>query len=204
MVDTVRSRTATLSRETGETQISVTIDLDGTGQAKVDTGNGVLDHFLAQLCRHGLIDLEISAKGDSALTGWHHTVEDTAIILGRAFREAVGDGSGIHRMGWALVPLDEALAQVSLDVSGRGYAALQLGISDMSIGDLPGDMVRHFLHSFATEARVTLHISVLSGVNAHHMAEASFKGLAKAIRQAVERDPRALGQTPSTKGTISG
>jgi imidazoleglycerol-phosphate dehydratase len=197
-------RNATLDRKTTETQITVTIGLDGTGQARIDTGSGVLDHLLAQLCRHGLVDLEVSAKGDHLLTGWHHTVEDTAILLGRAFREAVGDGSGIRRMGWALVPLDEALAQVSLDISGRGYASLEMGISGASIGDLPGDMVRHFLHSFAVEARVTLHVKVLSGVNPHHMAEASFKALAKAVRQAVEIDPRADQQTPSTKGTISG
>ena len=198
------NRTATLSRTTGETDVRVTIGLDGTGQAKVATGSGVLDHLLAQLCRHGLVDLDISAKGDALLTGWHHTVEDTAIVLGRAFREAVGDGTGIRRMGWALVPLDEALAQVSLDISGRGYATLELGISNASIGDLPGDLVRHFLHSFAVEARVTLHVKVLSGVNPHHMAEASFKALAKAVRQAVEPDPRSAGAAPSTKGTISG
>ena len=197
------NRSATLSRTTGETEVSVTIGLDGAGQAQVATGNGVLDHLLAQLCRHGLIDLEVSAKGDALLTGWHHTVEDTAIVLGRAFREAVGDGMGIRRMGWALAPLDEALSQVSLDISGRGYAALELGISDAAIGDLPGDLVRHFLHSFAIEARVTLHVKVLSGVNAHHMAEASFKALAKAMRQAVEPDPRSGGAAPSTKGTIT-
>ena len=198
------NRTATLSRKTGETEVSVTIGLDGTGQAKLATGNGVLDHLLAQLCRHGLIDLKIEAKGDALLTGWHHTVEDTAIVLGRAFREAVGDGTGIRRMGWALVPLDEALAQVALDISGRGYAAIELGISDASIADLPGDMVRHFLHSFAVEARVTLHTTVLSGVNPHHMAEATFKALARAVRQAVELDPRSGTDAPSTKGTISG
>ena len=197
-------RTATLKRQTGETQISVTLNLDGTGQAKVDTGNGGLDHLLAQLCRHGLLDLEVSAKGDHLLTGWHHTVEDTAILLGRAFQEAVGDGTGIRRMGWALVPLDEALAQVAVDVSGRGYAVVDLGISGESVGDLSGELVRHFLHSFAVEARVTLHVRVLSGVNPHHMAEAAFKALAKAIRQAVEPDPRAAKQVPSTKGTISG
>ena len=197
-------RAATYSRETGETSVSVTIALDGTGQAKVDTGSGMLDHLLAQLCRHGLLDLEVSSRGDHLLTGWHHTVEDTAIALGRAFREAVGDGTGIRRMGWALVPLDEALAQVSLDISGRGYAALELGLTGTSMGDLPGDLVRHFLHSFAIEARSTLHVKVLSGVNPHHMAEASFKALAKAMRQAVEPDPRAAAQVPSTKGTISG
>lgn len=197
-------RVASLKRTTHESDVAVEINLDGKGQADLSSGNGVLDHLLAQLCRHGLIDLKISATGDSLLTGWHHTVEDIAIVLGRAFREAVGDGTGIRRMGWALVPLDESLAQVSLDISGRGYAALNLGISQMSIGMLPGDLVRHFLHSFAMEARVTLHVSVLAGVNAHHMAESSFKALAKAIRQAIELDPRSGNQAPSTKGTITG
>ncbi len=197
-------RTATLKRATSETQVAVTIGLDGTGQARIDTSSGVLDHLLAQWCRHGLLDLEVTTKGDHLLTGWHHTVEDTAIALGRAFREAVGDGTGIRRMGWALVPLDEALALVALDISGRGYAALELGISEKTIGDLPGDLVRHFLYSFAVEARVTLHVKVLSGVNPHHMAEASFKALARAMRQAVELDPQSSGTVPSTKGTITG
>lgn len=196
-------RTGTYSRTTGETDVSVTIGLDGTGQSSVSTGNGMLDHLLNQLSRHGLIDLDVKASGDSALTGWHHTVEDTGIALGRAFSDAIGDGSGIRRMGHALVPLDEALARVALDISGRGYAVIDLGISGTTIADLPGDLVRHFLESFAVEARVTLHVRVLEGVNAHHKAEASFKALAKAMRDAVETDPRAAGQTPSTKGTIS-
>ncbi len=195
-------RTGTYSRTTGETDVSVTIGLDGTGQSSVSTGNGMLDHLLNQLSRHGLIDLDVKASGDSALTGWHHTVEDTGIALGRAFSAAVGDGTGIRRMGHALVPLDEALARVALDISGRGYAVIDLGISGTTIADLPGDLVRHFLESFAVEARVTLHVRVLEGVNAHHKAEASFKALAKAMRDAVETDPRAAGQTPSTKGTI--
>ena len=195
-------RKATVSRETAETQVSATIALDGTGRAQVSTGNGVLDHLLSQLAKHGLLDLEVTTKGDPQ-TGWHHTVEDTAIALGRALNEAVGDGAGIRRMGHALVPLDEALAQVAIDFSGRGYANLELGISDMSIADLPGDLVRHFLQTLAVEARATLHVKLLSGVNAHHMAEAAFKGLAKAIRDAAEIDARASKQVPSTKGTIS-
>ena len=197
------SRTGTYKRTTGETDVSVTIGLDGTGRASIDTGNGMLDHLLSQLCRHGLIDLDIKAKGDAAQTGWHHTVEDCGIALGRAFADAIGDGTGIRRMGHALVPLDEALARVALDISGRGHATVELGISGTTIGDLPGDLVRHFLESFATEARLTLHATVLSGVNAHHKAEATFKALAKALRDAVELDPRASGQVPSTKGTIS-
>ncbi len=200
----VSPRIGSYSRTTGETDVTVAIGLDGTGQSSISTGNGMLDHLLNQLSRHGLIDLEVTATGDSALTGWHHTVEDTGIALGRALANAVGDGAGIRRMGHALVPLDEALARVALDISGRGYAAIDLGIGDTLVGDLPGDLVRHFLQSFATEARVTLHVTVPTGVNAHHKAEASFKALAKALRDAVELDPRAPASAPSTKGTISG
>ncbi len=197
------NRIGTYKRTTGETDVSVTIGLDGTGKASIDTGNGMLDHLLNQLCRHGHIDLEIRAKGDSAQTGWHHTVEDCGIALGRAFADAVGDGAGIRRMGHALVPLDEALSRVALDISGRGHATVELDISGTTIGDLPGDLVRHFLESFATEAHITLHATVLSGINAHHKAEATFKALAKAVRDAVEIDPRAPSAVPSTKGTIS-
>jgi imidazoleglycerol-phosphate dehydratase len=200
----VSPRIGTYSRTTGETSVSVTIGLDGSGQASISTGQGMFDHLLNQLSRHGLIDLDVKAEGDSALTGWHHTVEDTGIALGRAFAQAIGDGAGIRRMGHALVPLDETLAQVALDISGRGYAVVNLGVSGSFIAGLPGDLVRHFLEAFAIEARVTLHVRVLEGVNAHHKVEASFKALAKAMRDAVELDSRAAGQTPSTKGTISG
>ena len=196
------SRTGTYSRTTGETDVSVTIGLDGTGQGNIATGNGMLDHLLNQLSRHGLFDLEIKAAGDSAQTGWHHTVEDCGIALGRAFADAIGSGAGIRRMGHALTPLDETLARVALDISGRGYAVVDLGVSGTTIADLPGDLVRHFLESFAVEGRLTLHVHVLHGVNAHHKVEAAFKGLAKALRDAVEIDPRADGSTPSTKGVI--
>jgi imidazoleglycerol-phosphate dehydratase len=196
------ARKATVSRDTAETQVRATVTLEGTGKAQVSTGNGVLDHLLSQLAKHALLDLDVSTKGDPE-TGWHHSVEDTAIALGRALGEAVGAGAGIRRMGHALVPLDEALAQVAIDFSGRGFASVELGISTMSIADLPGDLVRHFLQTLAVEARITLHVKLLSGVNAHHMAEAAFKALAKALRDAVELDPRAGQQVPSTKGTIS-
>ncbi len=196
------SRIGTYSRTTGETDVSVSIGLDGTGQGSIATGNGMLDHLLNQLSRHGLFDLDVKASGDSALTGWHHTVEDCGIALGRAFADAIGSGAGIRRMGHALTPLDETLARVALDISGRGYAVVDLGVSGTTIADLPGDLVRHFLESFAVEARITLHVHVLHGVNAHHKVEASFKGLAKALRDAVEIDPRAGGNTPSTKGVI--
>ncbi|MDA0797206.1 MAG: imidazoleglycerol-phosphate dehydratase HisB [Chloroflexi bacterium] len=197
------NRTGTYARTTGETDVRVTIRLDGTGVAKIATGNGMLDHMLSQLARHGLLDLEVKADGDSALTGWHHTVEDTGIALGRAFADAVGDGKGIRRMGHAIVPLDEALSRVVLDISGRPYATVDLGVSGEDIDGLPGDLVRHFLESFATEARISLHATVLAGVNPHHKIEATFKALARALRDAVEIDDRANGQVPSTKGTIS-
>jgi imidazoleglycerol-phosphate dehydratase len=197
------NRTGTYARTTGETDVRVTIGLDGTGVAKIATGNGMLDHMISQLARHGLLDIEVSTQGDSALTGWHHTVEDTGIGLGRAFADAIGDGKGIRRMGHAIVPLDEALSRVVLDISGRPYATVDLGVSGEDIDGLPGDLVRHFLESFATEARISLHATVLAGVNAHHKIEATFKALARALRDAVEIDERASGQVPSTKGTIS-
>jgi imidazoleglycerol-phosphate dehydratase len=196
-------RIGTYARTTGETDVRVTIGLDGTGASTISTGNGMLDHMLSQLARHGLMDIEVSATGDSQQTGWHHTVEDTGIALGRAFAAAVGDGAGIRRMGHALVPLDDALARVALDISGRGYAVIDLGVSGMDIGGLPGDLVRHFLESFATEARIGLHATVMAGVNGHHKIEATFKALAKALKDAVEIDPRAAAQVPSTKGTIT-
>ncbi|MBI68287.1 MAG: imidazoleglycerol-phosphate dehydratase [Chloroflexi bacterium] len=199
----MEARKGNYSRTTGETEISVSINLDGTGESNISSGNGVLDHMINQLTRHGLIDIELQAKGDNALTGWHHTVEDCGIALGRAFSDALGNGAGIRRMGHALVPLDEALARVALDLSGRGYAAVDLGITGTNIADLPGDLLRHFLESFAVEARMTLHINVLEGINAHHRAEAAFKGLAKALRDATGRDERSANTIPSTKGSIS-
>lgn len=195
-------RIGTYARTTGETDLRVTVGLDGTGQATISTGNGMFDHLLHQLSRHGLFDLTISASGDSQMTGWHHTVEDTGIALGRAFLDAIGEGIGIRRMGHALVPLDEALARVAVDFSGRGYSAIDLDVTGTDIAGLPGDMVRHFLESFAAEARITLHATIIQGINAHHKVEAIFKAMAKALRDATEIDPRAGAQVPSTKGVI--
>jgi imidazoleglycerol-phosphate dehydratase len=195
-------RKARLERKTRETEISLSMDLDGQGVSNISTGNGMLDHLIAQLSRHGLIDIILEAKGDLE-TGWHHLVEDTGICLGRVFREAMGDGRGIHRMGHALVPLDESLAQVAVDLSGRGYASLDLGLTGRMVETLPGEMVEHLLESFALEAKINLHVRMLAGQNAHHKAESVFKALAKALRHALEPDPRAPGQIPSTKGTIS-
>ena len=199
----MRPRTTTVERRTGETSISLSLNLDGEGRYDVASGNGMLDHLLAQLSRHGLIDITLKAEGDLS-TGWHHLVEDTAIALGRAFRDALGEGAGTHRMGHALVPLDETLAMVAVDLSGRGYASLDLALGEEMVESLPGDLVRHFLESFAVEARITLHARILAGINPHHKAEGLFKGLAKALRHAVELDPRAEGRVPSTKGTIQG
>jgi len=198
----VSPRKAALSRETAETKISVELNLDGKGQYQIETGNGMLDHLLSQLSRHSLIDLKITAKGDTQ-TGWHHTVEDLAIVLGRALKQALGDGKGITRMAHALVPLDEALAMVALDLSGRGYAVLDMDISNQDLNGLPADLIRHFLESFAREGGFTLHVKTLAGVNNHHKAEAIFKGLARAMRDAVRIDKNSTGSVPSTKGTIS-
>ena len=195
------SRTANFSRQTGETQISVEVDVDGQGSYKLDTGNGMFDHLLAQLSRHGLIDIQVSAKGDVEV-GWHHLVEDTAIALGRALREAVGDGRGITRMAHAIVPLDETLALVAVDFGGRGYAAVDAKLSDTDLGQLSPQLVHHFLETFSREANFNLHVRVLAGDSNHHKAEAIFKALARALRAALTIDERQPEQTPSTKGTI--
>ena len=194
-------RRGVVERETGETRVRVEIDLDGSGHYEIRTGSGILDHLLAQLSRHGLLDLKIEAQGDLE-TGWHHLVEDVGIALGRALREAVGDGRGIVRTGHALVPLDETLAQVVVDLSGRGYAVIDTALTGDTVETLPGDLVRHILETMAVEARMTLHARVLYGTNSHHKAEALFKALARALRDAVRVDPRLEGQMPSTKETI--
>ena len=195
-------RVASLERKTAETDISVTFNLDGEGVYNVSTGNGFLDHMVNQLARHGLFDITLHATGDLE-TGWHHLVEDVAIMLGRAFQQALGEPRGIRRMGHALVPLDEALAMVAVDCSGRPYAVIETTLDGVLVETLPGDLVRHFLESFATEGRINLHAKVLAGVSPHHKAEALCKALARALRDAVEPDPRAPGQVPSTKGTLN-
>ena len=196
------TRIASLERRTGETSVKVSINLDGQGRYDVATGNGFLDHMVGQIARHGLIDITLKAEGDVE-TGWHHLVEDVAIMLGRAFREALGEGRGIRRMGHAIVPLDEALALVVVDCGGRSYAAVETGLDDTVVETLSGDLVGHFLESFANEAKINLHAKVLAGVSPHHKAEALCKALARSLRDAVELDPRAAHQVPSTKGTIS-
>lgn len=194
-------RKARVERATGETNIKVSLDLDGTGKYHVTTGMAMLDHLVAQLARHGRFDMDVAAKALSDPDG-HHLAEDLAIVLGRAFSEALGERQGIARMGHAIVPLDEALALVAVDVGGRGYAAIDAPMDGEKIGDMPSDMVRHVLETLAREAKINLHARILAGVNDHHRAEALFKALARALDQATRRDPRTAGQAPSTKGVI--
>lgn len=194
-------RQASLQRKTGETNVIVTVNLDGQGRYEVSTGNGFLDHMVNQLARHGLFDITLKAQGDVE-TGWHHLVEDVAILLGRAFHQALGEVRGIRRMGHAIVPLDETLAMVVVDWSGRGYPVVETTLDDIMVETLSGDLIRHFLEAFAIEGRINLHAKVLAGTSPHHKAEALFKALARALRDAVEPDPRAETQVPSTKGTL--
>ena len=195
-------RIGTLERNTSETEISVTFNLDGKGDYDVDTGNGFLDHMINQLARHGLFDITLHAKGDTH-TGWHHLVEDVGILLGRCFRQALGDAQGIRRMGHAIVPLDETLAMVVVDCSGRAYAEVETGLDNVMVETLSGDLIGHLLESFAIEGQINLHAKILAGVSPHHKAEALFRALARALRDAVEPAPRGGHQVPSTKGTIT-
>jgi imidazoleglycerol-phosphate dehydratase len=195
-------RLGSVERETKETRVSARLNLDPpSARAQVDTGIGMLDHLLEQVAQHGLIDITIKAKGDLHRDA-HHTAEDVAICLGRALSDALGDRQGIVRMADALVPLDEALALVALDLNGRGYSSLDLSWSGERMGDLPTEMVSHVLATLAAEGRFTLHARILSGGNDHHKAEALFKALGRALGAASRLDPRRAGQTPSTKGTL--
>ncbi|MDP3289437.1 imidazoleglycerol-phosphate dehydratase HisB [Methyloversatilis sp.] len=194
-------RQADITRNTLETQISVRINLDGSGQGKLDTGIPFLDHMLDQIVRHGLIDLEVSAKGDLEIDA-HHTVEDVGISLGQAYARAVGDKKGLRRYGHAYVPLDEAMSRVVVDLSGRPGLVYNVDYTRARIGDFDVDLVREFFQGFVNHALVTLHIDNLRGINAHHQCETVFKAFARALRAASERDDRASGQMPSTKGTL--
>jgi len=195
-------RTATVTRNTLETQITVTLDLDGTGRSSFDTGIPFLEHMLDQIARHGLIDLEIVAAGDLQIDA-HHTVEDIGITLGQAFARAIGDKKGIRRYGHAYVPLDEALSRVVIDLSGRPGLEYQVDYSRAAIGQFDVDLFSEFFHGFVNHAMVTLHIDNLRGVNAHHQAETVFKAFGRALRMACEPDERMAGIMPSTKGTLS-
>lgn len=195
------ARTAQVLRETAETKVRVQLALDGSGQYQVDTGVKMFDHLLSQLGRHARFDLTVNARGDN-LKDHHHLVEDVAITLGQALRQALGERPAIIRMADATVPLDETLVQVAVDLSGRGYAVVHTDFAVEPIADLPPDLVRHFLEAFAIEGRLNLHARVLEGKNDHHKAEALFKALARCLDQATRLDPRLQGQAPSTKGSI--
>jgi imidazoleglycerol-phosphate dehydratase len=192
---------AEISRSTAETQITVRVNLDGTGQAKLATGIGFFDHMLDQIARHGLIDLDIVAKGDLHIDG-HHTVEDVGIALGQAVAKAVGDKKGIRRYGHAYVPLDEALSRVVIDFSGRPGLIMNVPFKSGVIGTFDSQLTHEFFQGFVNHAFVTLHIDNLRGENAHHQAETVFKAFARALRAALELDPRAAGTIPSTKGSL--
>ena len=194
-------RTATIDRKTGETQISLKLDLDGAGKSQVDTGIKMLDHMVSQLARHGNFDLTLTAKAGMDPDG-HHTVEDVAIALGQAFNQALGDKKGIVRMAHAIVPLDEALAMVVVDISGRGYAVIDAPFEHPKIADLVADLARHFLSTLAVEGRMNIHVKLLAGINDHHKLECIFKALARSLGQATRIDPRIAGEVPSTKGML--
>ncbi|MDP2254660.1 MAG: imidazoleglycerol-phosphate dehydratase HisB [Polaromonas sp.] len=194
-------RTAEVSRNTAETKITVKLNLDGTGQARLSTGIGFFDHMLDQIARHGLIDLDIHAEGDLHIDG-HHTVEDVGITLGQAVAQAVGDKKGLRRYGHAYVPLDEALSRVVVDFSGRPGLAMNVPFKSSMMGTFDSQLAYEFFQGFVNHAFVTLHIDNLKGENAHHQAETVFKAFARALRMALEIDPRSVGVIPSTKGSL--
>jgi imidazoleglycerol-phosphate dehydratase len=194
------ARQAQINRDTQETQISVKLNLDGSGRAKLASGIPFLDHMLDQIARHGLVDLEVKAKGDLHIDA-HHTVEDIGITLGQAFAKAIGDKKGVRRYGHAYVPLDEALSRVVIDLSGRPGLEMSGKFTRARVGDFDVDLVREFFQGFVNHALVTLHLDNLKGVNAHHQVETLFKAFGRALRMAVELDPRVKG-VPSTKGKL--
>jgi imidazoleglycerol-phosphate dehydratase len=193
-------RKAKVVRETAETTVRVELNIDGSGQFQITTGIRMFDHLLSQLAQHGVFDIKISASGPDQ----HHVVEDVAISLGKAFKQALKEKQGIVRMAHAIVPMDEALAAVALDIGGRVYSTIEADFNEAGIGDLDADLVRHFLVSLASEAKINLHAKVLSGINDHHKAEALFKALARALDSASRIDERILGRIPSTKEVIEG
>jgi len=194
----VLERKATIKRQTRETTIALEFKIDGSGTSEMNTGNRMLDHLIAQVARHGVFDIRVSANGDDV----HHVVEDVGLALGQAFNEALGEKRGIVRMADVAVPMDEALTTVAVDIGGRGYAVLDLEFAKNDMFDFPTDLVRHFLEAFAAEARINLHAKTAYGVNDHHKAEALFKGLGRALDAATQIDPRIVGELPSTKEMI--
>jgi imidazoleglycerol-phosphate dehydratase len=196
-----KMRTASITRQTAETAISVTVNLDGAGTYDNQTGVGFLDHMLDQLARHGLIDLTVRAKGDLHIDD-HHTVEDTGIAIGQALLAALGDKRGIQRYGSCHLPMDDAQVRAALDLSGRPYLVWNLTFPTAKIGSFDTELVREFFQAFSTHGGITLHVDMIHGINSHHIAEAAFKAVARALRQAVETDPRKADAIPSTKGTL--
>ena len=194
-------RTASIYRQTRETQIELEVNLDGSGKAQIATGIGFFDHMLEQIARHGLIDLTVSARGDLQVDG-HHTVEDVGIALGQAVHTAVGDKRGITRYGFSYVPLDEALSRVVIDFSGRPGLVFNCLFTAETCGQMQTQLVREFFQAFVNNARATLHIDCIRGENAHHQAETIFKAFGRAVRMALEHDPRSSGEIPSTKGAL--
>lgn len=195
-------RQATISRDTNETQITVTVDLDGTGAYDVETGIGFLDHMIEQLARHSLMDITLRAKGDLHID-YHHTTEDCGIALGQAFAAALGDKRGITRYADVHLPMDEAMTRVAVDVSGRPYLIWKVDFSRDKLGEMDTELFREWFQAFAQNAGITCHIENLYGDNNHHIAETCYKGLARALREAISMDPRQAGRVPSTKGTLS-
>ena len=198
-----KPRTADIARSTSETEIRISLGLDGTGQAQIATGIGFLDHMLTALARHGMLDLQVEAKGDLHID-FHHTTEDVGIVLGQAVKRALGDKRGIRRYGHAVVPMDEALAEAAIDISGRPFLAWSVSFPRDTVGAMDTELFEEFFHAFAMNAGITLHVIQRAGTNTHHIVEAAFKAVARALRQAVEHDPRAAGAIPSTKGTLEG
>jgi imidazoleglycerol-phosphate dehydratase len=196
-------RKASLDRKTTETQVSVSVDLDGTGAFDIKSGVGFLDHMLEQLARHSLIDIKLTAAGDTHID-FHHTAEDSGIALGQAFAKALGDRKGIRRYADCLLPMDEALTRAAIDVSGRPYLIWKVEFSRPKIGEFDTELVREWFQAFAMNAGVTLHVETLHGDNSHHIAESCFKALARVLRGAIEIDPRQKDRIPSTKGTLAG
>jgi len=194
-------RQATIDRSTKETKIKASVDLDGTGACDVSTGIGFLDHMLEQLARHSLIDITLKAKGDLHID-FHHTTEDCGIVLGQAVAKALGDKQGIARYAGVFLPMDETLTRVAVDVSGRPYLIWKVSFPTPKIGDMDTELFREWFQAFAQNAGITLHVETLYGENSHHIAETCFKGLARALREAVAIDPRQAGRVPSTKGTL--
>ena len=194
-------RSASIARKTAETDIAVSLSLDGTGQSTLSSGVGFLDHMLTLLARHALFDMTVSCKGDLEIDQ-HHSVEDIGIALGQAFKQALGDKKGIRRYADCLLPMDETLTRVAVDVSGRPFLVFKTEFTREKIGDFDTELVREWFQAFAINAGITLHVETLYGVNAHHIAESCFKGLARALRDAVALDPREAGRVPSTKGSL--